>query len=84
MIHQVEGVREHGWRLLGSRFKREERKREIGREVREMVAHLTPAGWRAIEEVVGVGGHGAEVETADLQELLLFGVRRLRCQLLFG
>jgi len=49
-----------------------------------MVAHLTPAGWRAIEEVVGVGGHGAEVETADLQELLLFGVRRLRCQLLFG
>ena len=32
MIHQVEGVREHGWRLLGSRFKREERKREGGRE----------------------------------------------------
>ena len=39
MIHQVEGVREHRWRLLGSRFKREERKREIGREGREMVSY---------------------------------------------
>ena len=37
MIHQIEGVKEHVWRLLGSRFKREERKREIGREGREMV-----------------------------------------------
>ena len=34
-MHQVEGVREHGWRLLGSRFKREERKREGGREGRK-------------------------------------------------
>ena len=49
-----------------------------------MATHLTPAGWRAIEKVVGIGGHRAEMETADLQELLLFGVRRLRCQLLFG
>ena len=31
-MHQVKGVREHGWRLLGSRFKREERKREGGSE----------------------------------------------------
>ena len=38
MIHQVEDVREHGWRLLGSKFKREERKREIGREGKEMVS----------------------------------------------
>ena len=37
-MHQVKGVREHGWRLLGSRFKREERKREIGREGREIVS----------------------------------------------
>ena len=38
MIYQGEGVREHGWRLLDSRFKREERKREIGREGKEMVS----------------------------------------------
>ena len=33
-MHQVEGVREHGWRLLGSRFERgeEEGGREGGRE----------------------------------------------------
>lgn len=41
------------------------------REVRKKATHLSPAGWRAIEEVVGIGGHRAEVETTDLQELLL-------------
>lgn len=38
-------------------------------------SHLSPTGWRAIEEVVGIGGNGAEVQTADLQELLLFRKR---------
>lgn len=42
-------------------------------EVREKATHLTPARRRAIEEVVGIGGHCAEVETTDLQELLLVG-----------
>lgn len=43
------------------------------RKVKEKATHLTPAGWRAVEEVVGIGGHCAEVETADFQEFLLFG-----------
>lgn len=42
---------------------------------KEEAPHLSPTGWRAIEEVVGIGGHGAEVQTADLQELLLFRKR---------
>lgn len=42
------------------------------RGMREEATHLSPAGWRTIEEVVGIGGHCAEVETTDFQELLLF------------
>jgi hypothetical protein len=41
------------------------------REGRKKSTHLSPTGWRAIEEVVGIGGHCAEVEMTDLQELLL-------------
>lgn len=42
------------------------------RGLRKKATHLSPAGWRAVEVVVGIGGHCAEVETTDLQELLLF------------
>lgn len=45
---------------------------EEGKEERD--SHLSPTGWRAIEEVVGIGGHCAEVEATDLQELLLLWV----------
>ena len=34
MIHQVESVREHGWKLLDSSFKREEKRGGGGREER--------------------------------------------------
>ena len=34
MIHQVKGVREHGWRLLDSSLKREEKRGGGGREER--------------------------------------------------
>lgn len=40
MIHQVEGVREHGWRLLDNSFKREEERRR--REGREMAWSYPP------------------------------------------
>lgn len=43
-----------------------------GRKRRD--SHLSSTGWRAIEEVVGIGGHCAEVEATDLQELLLLWV----------
>lgn len=44
------------------------------RRARRKAAHLSPTGWGAIEEVMGIGGHCAEVETTDLQELLLLWV----------
>lgn len=41
MVHQVEGVREQGWRathvLLGRTFKRQEREEEGGRKGRKRV-----------------------------------------------
>lgn len=44
---------------------------------RKRTPHLPPATRGAEEEVVGVGGHRAEVQAADLQELLLCGGRRV-------
>lgn len=44
------------------------------RKERKKASHLSPTRWRAIEEVVRIGGHCAEVETTDLQELLLLWV----------
>lgn len=38
---------------------------------KKQVPHLPPTAGRAVVEVVGVGGHCAEVEATDLQELLL-------------